>query len=116
MRALALAAAVLAVAAPAAFAAGHASAVTITVTAGKPSEYAFKLSGTSVPVGTVVFHVVNKGPSQHDFKIAGKKTPLLKKGKKATLKVILKKGKKYAYICSVPGHAQLGMKGTFKAT
>ena len=28
----------------------------------------------------------------------------------------LKKGKKYKYICTVPGHAAAGMKGTFKAT
>ena len=26
------------------------------------------------------------------------------------------KGKKYSYICTVPGHAAAGMKGTFKAT
>jgi len=26
------------------------------------------------------------------------------------------KGKTYTYICTVPGHAQLGMKGKFKAT
>jgi uncharacterized cupredoxin-like copper-binding protein len=79
-------------------------------------DFKFTLSRKSAPHGTVVFHVTNKGPTQHDFKIAGKKTPLLRKGKKATLKVTLKKGKKYTYICTVPGHAQLGMKGTFKAT
>ncbi len=49
----------------------------------------------------------------HDFKIAGKKTPLIKPGKSATLKVTLKKHKKYAYLCTVPGHAAAGMKGTF---
>ena len=89
------------------------TSTSVNVTA---KDFKFTLSKKSAPHGIVVFHVVNKGPSQHDFKIAGKKTPLLKKGKKATLKVTLKKGKKYAYICSVPGHAQLGMKGTFKAT
>ena len=39
----------------------------------------------------------------------------LKPGKSATLKVTLKKGS-YKYICTVPGHASFGMKGTFKAT
>jgi uncharacterized cupredoxin-like copper-binding protein len=89
------------------------TATTVKVTA---KEYKFVLSRRSAPHGTVVFTVVNKGKLKHDFKIAGKKTPLLKPGKKTTLKVTLKKGKKYAYICTVPGHAALGMKGVFKAT
>ena len=32
------------------------------------------------------------------------------------LTVTLKKGKKYTYMCTVPGPAAAGMKGTFKAT
>jgi uncharacterized cupredoxin-like copper-binding protein len=59
---------------------------------------------------------VNKGRIQHDFKIAGKKTKLLKHNQTATLTVTLKKGKRYTYLCTVPGHAAAGMKGTFKAT
>jgi uncharacterized cupredoxin-like copper-binding protein len=90
-----------------------ATATTIKVTA---KDFKFVLSKKSARHGKVVFKVVNKGPSAHDFKIAGKKTKLLSKGKSATLTVTLKKGKKYTYICTVPGHAQLGMKGTFKAT
>ena len=62
----------------------------------------------------MTFKVTNKGPPKHDFKIAGKKTKMLKHGKSATLTVTLKKGKKYTYICTVPGHAQLGMKGTLQ--
>ena len=38
------------------------------------TDFKFKLSRTSVPTGTVVFTVVNKGKIAHDFKIAGKKT------------------------------------------
>jgi uncharacterized cupredoxin-like copper-binding protein len=74
------------------------------------------LSKKSATHGKVTFKVTNKGHTQHDFKIAGKKTKLLGPGKSATLTVTLKKGKKYTYICTVPGHAQLGMKGSFKAT
>ena len=79
-------------------------------------EFSFKLSRKTAPHGTVVFKVTNKGNIRHDFKIAGKKTKLLGHNKSATLVVTLKKGKKYTYICTVPGHAALGMKGSFKAT
>ncbi|MGB2876185.1 MAG: cupredoxin domain-containing protein [Gaiellaceae bacterium] len=85
---------------------------TVNVTA---KEYKFSLSRTSAPHGVVVFKVVNKGVLKHDFKIAGKKTPLLKHNQSATLTVTLKKGKS-PYICTVKNHAMYGMKGTFKAT
>jgi uncharacterized cupredoxin-like copper-binding protein len=85
----------------------------VSVTA---KEFSFKLSRKSAPHGVVAFKVTNKGSIKHDFKIAGKKTKLLGHNKSATLVVTLKKGKKYTYICTVPGHAAAGMKGTFKAT
>lgn len=91
-------------------AAPHASKAKVTVKV-TMSEWKFKLSKRTVPAGsTVVFKVTNKGKIPHDFKIDGKKTPLLKPGKSAKLVVTLKKGKN-AYICSVAGHAALGMKG-----
>jgi uncharacterized cupredoxin-like copper-binding protein len=80
----------------------------VTVTA---TEFKFKLSRKTVPVGVVVFKVVNKGKIKHDFKIHGKKTPLIKPGKSATLKVVFSKKGRYAYLCTVPGHAAAGMKG-----
>jgi len=83
---------------------------TITVAA---SEFKFKLSKKTAPVGTVVFKVVNKGKIAHNFKIDGKKTPLLKPGKSATLKIAFKKKGRFSYLCTVPGHAALGMKGVF---
>jgi uncharacterized cupredoxin-like copper-binding protein len=89
-------------------------ATTVTVTIGKPTEFHFLLSKSSAPAGKVTFKVTNKGKLQHDFKISGKKTPLLKTGKSATLTVTLTKGKK-PYLCTVAGHAKLGMKGTFTA-
>src|SRR5579862_170298 len=64
-----------------------AGAVTVTVTAGRPTENAFTLSRATVPVGTVVFDVVNRGRRAHAFSIAGKKTPLLAPGRSATLTV-----------------------------
>jgi nitrite reductase (NO-forming) len=109
---LAAAVGLLAVA-PLAIARDHAAkATSVTV---KASEFKFVLSRKSAPHGTVTFKVTNKGHINHDFKIAGKKTPLLKPGKSATLKVTLKKGR-YGYLCTVKGHALAGMKGTFRAT
>lgn len=111
MRIAALAASVVAlvlVATPALAARSHATGKRITVTA---SEFKFKLSTKTVAApGAVTFTVVNKGKIPHDFKISGKKTPLLKPGKSAKLTVTLKKGK-VAYLCTVPGHAAAGMKG-----
>jgi uncharacterized cupredoxin-like copper-binding protein len=85
---------------------------TVTVSA---KEFSFKLSTKTAKAGKVTFKVTNVGTIGHDFQIAGKKTPLIQKGKSATLTVTLKKGS-YPYLCTVPGHAAAGMKGTFKVT
>jgi uncharacterized cupredoxin-like copper-binding protein len=85
---------------------------TVTVTM---KEFKFTLSRKIVPHGTVVFKLVNKGSLSHDFKIAGKKSKLIGKGKTGMLTVTLTKGSK-TYLCTVPGHAAAGMKGTIKAT
>jgi uncharacterized cupredoxin-like copper-binding protein len=65
--------------------------------------------------GKVTFKFTNKGRLKHDFKIAGKKTPLVRPGKSASITVTLKRGT-YSYICTVPGHAAAGMKGKLKVT
>lgn len=87
------------------------AASTVSVTAGKPAEFRFTLSKKSVPKGAVTFKVANKGSITHDFKISGKKTPQLNAGKSGTLKVTFAKAGKYAYLCTLPGHAASGMKG-----
>jgi uncharacterized cupredoxin-like copper-binding protein len=90
-----------------------ASATSVGVT-GK--EYKFTLSRSSVRHGSVTFKFHNAGKLTHDFKIAGKKTKLILKGKSAApLTVSLKKGS-YKYVCTIPGHADKGMKGTLKVT
>jgi uncharacterized cupredoxin-like copper-binding protein len=61
----------------------------------------------------VAFKVVNRGKIGHDFKIAGKKTRLLNPGKSQTIKVKFGKKGRFNYLCTVKGHARLGMKGTF---
>jgi uncharacterized cupredoxin-like copper-binding protein len=83
----------------------------ITVAA---SEFKFGFSKRSIPAaGTVIFTVVNKGKISHNFKIAGKTTPNLLPGKSAKLTVKFTKKGHYAYVCTLPGHAGAGMKGTF---
>jgi uncharacterized cupredoxin-like copper-binding protein len=89
-----------------------ARATTVKVTA---KEFKFTLSKAKVPHGTVVFVVTNRGKLGHDFKIGTKKTPMLKPGKSSTIRVKLAKGGK-KYLCTVPGHAAAGMKGTLKVT
>jgi uncharacterized cupredoxin-like copper-binding protein len=96
-----------ALAAPATHTASKATTVTVAA-----SEFKFKLSKTSVPKGSVTFVVTNKGKTAHDFKIDGKKTPRLQPGKSAKLVVTFAKAGKFPYLCTVPGHAAAGMKGT----
>jgi uncharacterized cupredoxin-like copper-binding protein len=104
--------ATLAIAVPATAATTRHAAKTTTITVAM-SEFKFKLSKASAPKGTVVFKLSNKGQVAHDFKINGKKTPLVSPGKSATLTVKFQKTGKFPYLCTVPGHAASGMKGTF---
>ena len=84
----------------------------VAVTAGKPSEFRYTLSKRTVPVGTTVFRVTNRGKVRHDFRIVGKKTASLATGRSATLRVVFRKAGKYQFVCTLPGHAAAGMKGT----
>jgi nitrite reductase (NO-forming) len=82
----------------------------ITVSA---SEFKFVFSKRSAPIGTVIFTVVNKGKISHDFKIGTKKTATLNPGQSAKLTVKFTKKGRYAYLCTLLGHAAAGMKGLF---
>ena len=89
-----------------------AAATTVQV---KGGEFFFRLSAKSAAKpGKVAFSFKNIGHVLHDFKINGKKTPLIQPGETAKLVVNFKKKGTYPYRCSVPGHAELGMKGVFK--
>jgi uncharacterized cupredoxin-like copper-binding protein len=80
----------------------------------KGSEFFFKLSTKSAAKpGKVTFVFKNVGQVEHDFRIDGKQTPLLQPGKTASLVVTFEKKGKYPYRCTVPGHAEAGMKGVF---
>ena len=89
----------------------RASATTVSVRA---SEFKFVLATKVISrPGVVTFAVKNVGKLPHDFKINGKKTPLIQPGKSARLLVTFAKKGKYPYLCTVPGHAAAGMKGIF---
>jgi uncharacterized cupredoxin-like copper-binding protein len=90
------------------------TAATATTVQVKGGEFFFRLSTKSVAKpGKVTFVFKNTGHVLHDFSIHGRKTPLIQPGKTAKLVVSFTKKGKYAYLCTVPGHAQAGMKGTF---
>lgn len=77
-------------------------------------EFFFKLKQKSIAKpGKVTFVFKNVGHLAHDLRIDGKTTRLLQPGKGATLAVTFKKKGRYAYLCTVPGHAAAGMKGVF---
>ena len=94
---------------------GKAASTATTKITVKATEFKYVLSRKTAPKGTVIFTLVNKGKLPHDFKIAGKKTAVIKPGKTAILKITVSKKLKLAYLCTVPGHAPAGMKGTFAA-
>jgi glucose/arabinose dehydrogenase len=95
-------------------AASPASARTVTITV-DARDFAFKLSRRSVPAGsTVRFVVRNRGNTSHDFVVAKRKrTRVLRAGQRQTITVSFPRKGTVRFLCSVPGHARLGMKGTF---
>jgi plastocyanin len=111
--ALGVALAALVAAAPIAARPSAVAATTVTVTM---KEFKFTLSKTKVPHGKVTFKLVNKGSVPHDFKINGKKSPMVSPKKSKTFIVTLTKKGKIAYICTVAGHAAAGMKGKLTVT
>ena len=94
-----------------AFGARSSGSATQKVTVGM-SEFKFAVAPKTVKKNVLVtFALTNKGTIGHDFKIGGKKSPVLAAGKKGTLKVTFKKAGRFTYICTLPSHAPAGMKG-----
>jgi glucose/arabinose dehydrogenase len=88
------------------------AALTIRVDA---RDFAFTLSRLKVPAGsTVRFVVRNRGRTVHDFVIKGENTKRLRPGRMQTIAVRFPRKGAFRFLCSVSGHAQLGMKGTFR--
>jgi uncharacterized cupredoxin-like copper-binding protein len=80
------------------------------------SEFKFVLNKKTAKRGIVIFKVTNVGKLKHDFQIDRRKTRLLAHGQSETLRVVFARAGHYTYVCTVPGHAALGMKGVFTIT
>jgi alcohol dehydrogenase (cytochrome c) len=80
------------------------------------TEFHFTLSATTVHSGTVTFKVTNNGGIPHNLRINNQQTPNIDPGSTATLKVTFAKAGNYPYLCTIPGHAEAGMKGVLKVT
>lgn len=75
------------------------------------TEFKFALKPKTATKRLVVFALKNNGSVAHDFKVAGKKSPIVAAGKTRTLRVTFKKAGRYPFLCTLPGHAPAGMKG-----
>lgn len=78
-------------------------------------DFELKFDVSTVAAGAITFVLTNEGSMPHDFAITidGKryKTEMLKPGESGSVTVELAAGS-YEYVCTVPGHDMLGMKGT----
>jgi plastocyanin len=75
----------------------------------------FEFKNAEAPAGPLAVQMPNKSSIQHDIAIEGTgvnvKGPVVSNGGVSSFKVTLKPGQ-YPFLCTVPGHAQAGMKGT----
>jgi glucose/arabinose dehydrogenase len=77
-------------------------------------DFSFGLSRRSVPSGsTVRFVVRNRGSSVHDFVIKARRTRKLNPGQSQVLTVRFPRKGTFRFLCSISGHARLGMRGSF---
>jgi glucose/arabinose dehydrogenase/uncharacterized cupredoxin-like copper-binding protein len=91
--------------------AGTNASVTVQVAA---RDFSFKLSRRTVPAGsTVRFVVRNRGNTIHDFVVHGRRTRRLRPGQAQTITARFPRKGTFSFLCSVSGHARLGMKGKF---
>jgi quinohemoprotein ethanol dehydrogenase len=75
------------------------------------TEFKFMFSTQTVNTGTVTFDVMNNGGIPHNLRIDGRQTPNIDPQASTSLKVTFTKPGRYSYLCTIPGHAEAGMKG-----
>jgi plastocyanin len=96
---------------PAALPSPKPGALAMRVTA---KDFSFSPGTISVPAGSKVeVQFVNQGPSFHTFTVPGLGIDLKANGGQRDSVVLSKlEPGRYPFLCTVPGHAQLGMTGT----
>jgi plastocyanin len=84
----------------------------LTIPADPTGALAFQFGKATAPAGKITVSMPNPAPIQHDISIQGVgKGPVVGTGGTSTFSATLKAGT-YTFLCTVPGHAQAGMKGT----
>lgn len=77
-------------------------------------DFAFEPKELTVNRGKVSFTFKNSGPSEHNFTVTGIKgadSQTLKPGATQTRELTFDRAGTYDVVCTVPGHADAGMKG-----
>jgi uncharacterized cupredoxin-like copper-binding protein len=114
----------------------YATVVKVQIGGTDAGEFTFKVTPSSVKVGTVIFKVSNRGGSDHDFKVCasnkgghantcvGTGTALIHPNQSATLRITFKKKGDYEYLCTIAygnegngntlSQAARGLKGVLK--
>ena len=83
----------------------------LKIDADKTGALAFSASTATAPAGPLEIVMQNPSPIDHDIAIEGDgKGPVVGTGGTSQFKTTLKPGK-YTFLCTVPGHADGGMKG-----
>ncbi len=78
------------------------------------SDFAIKGQLASFPAGAIQLNVINKGPSPHSLSVSGiGTTKTLPVGSTAVLDLGTLEPGTYKWACTIAGHAEAGMKGTF---
>jgi len=83
----------------------------------RANEFSFSKKRLTAPKGRVTLNFRNAGAADHNIALRGAKLrrPVLGRvvgtGRTSRVSAVLKPGR-YTFYCSVPGHEQVGMRGT----
>jgi mono/diheme cytochrome c family protein len=92
---------------------------TLAIPADPTGQLLFVYKNAEAPAGSLTIDSQNKSSTPHDIAIEGpgakQAGKVVKGGGTSTVEVKLEPGK-YTFLCTVPGHAAAGMKGTLTVT
>jgi manganese oxidase len=81
------------------------------------SDFAIKSTLSSFPSGPIQLSIINNGPSPHSLSVTGvASTKVLPEGSTALLDLGTLEPGTYKWACTIAGHSEAGMKGTFVVT